>query len=190
MASRLTLGLMASSAFALQFLGCQSTTHPPTGGMVTEQPIQEQLGGVMAPDAKFVDFTGSERKLSSVFGDVTIIAFTDTESGESSELAAAGRALQELGSVVEVTSDPDAWAPTVAGNGPGRPEKRSLVTLRDPDGILRGRYGGASAKAIFLINGNGAIVAQGTLVDISQFVRDAKGLAYRAEQEREALYGG
>jgi len=62
--------------------------------------------------------------------------------------------------------------------------------LRDPEGLLRERYGLVGASGAFVIDCEGVIAAEGEPGDFSDLGRTAQDLVFEAEGRQDARYGG
>ena len=185
-----TLTVVVVLAVVVCFWGCGTMVSQPL--VCTVVPCSPMpLVGSPAPDVTFVDRAGRPQCLSSVYGDATVIVFTGRASAEpSADVVALASTLGARVSVVEVCSCRDGRFPEAASARSRRAGRGRMVSLRDPEGRLRERYGFAGATGAFVVDCEGTICAEGGRDDLSLLGRKALDLAFEAERKQDAMYGG
>ena len=181
--------LLLLAGMALLFSpGCKTTTSSPSGGTI----VTEQRGsgvGTFVPNATFVDNNGNMHRLSSLYSDATLLAFVPEACHDPSSSVDEGTGNLPLNvAVVEICNgDCESHAECLKVRGD---RSRRLIVLCDTDDHLTHLFNIATTNAIFVLDRQGRIVAEGSLGDLPELRRTAESVAVKMQREREQLYGG
>jgi len=180
--------LVAAPLLVALLAGCKSRESRPETGVIVADDGATAVGS-LAPDATFMDAKGKRYQLSSLYQDVTVVAFVEEScSAPSSKVDGFAAKLPENISIVEISTGlctaHEHNLKTRAQDG------HHLAVICDGKKQVSSLYGLPGPSGVFVLDRHGRVVAKGQLSQLDALCATATELAWKARQEHEELYGG
>jgi len=153
----------------------------------------QSMVGRIAPNITYMDTIGQSHRLSSSYGDATVITFVDKHSSDSnSDINKMINDLPEDVSVIEISMQGENAnvQDQVTLIKSRYTQGRNIIAISDNQGLIPSKFRNAKTNSVYLLDKNGVIRQQGKISQLSSFKKNIRSIKDDARKEKEELYSG